>query len=124
MSGRQKRQKLKDDRRERHDADALAKQDVRWNARVERGEVVIADLAEQAPNGSYSPPEFYEDQEFVCADCGAEEVWTAAQQKWWYEVAKGSIYSHAIRCRECRKRHREQPQQGQRADRDSPGNPV
>jgi len=30
-------------------------------------------------------------------------VWTAEQQKWWYEVAKGPIFSVAVRCRECRK---------------------
>src|SRR5947209_7593740 len=63
---------------------------------------IPANLSEQAPNNSYDPPRFYEDREFACVDCGKHEVWTAEQQKWWYEVAKGSIYSGAIRCRECR----------------------
>jgi len=45
--------------------------------------------------GSYRVPEFidrgyYLDQEFVCKDCGKHEVWTATQQKWWYEVAGGA----------------------------------
>ncbi|VTR95172.1 Uncharacterized protein OS=Thiorhodovibrio sp. 970 GN=Thi970DRAFT_01321 PE=4 SV=1: zf-trcl [Gemmata massiliana] len=63
---------------------------------------VPADTSQQAPNNSYSPLTQYEDTPFTCADCGKEEIWTAAQQKWWYEVAKGTIYSRAIRCRSCR----------------------
>jgi hypothetical protein len=60
---------------------------------------------------SYGVPRFvqrgyYEDQPFTCSGCGAEQVWSAAQQKWWYEVAKGYIYSSAKYCRACR--HREQ----------------
>src|SRR3569623_1582203 len=69
----------------------------------------VADASQQAPNNSYSGRSFYQDEPFVCADCGKSEVWTAKQQKWWYEVAKGSIYSTAKRCRECRKRRRESP---------------
>jgi hypothetical protein len=51
-------------------------------------------------------PEFYLDQAFTCRDCGAQEVWTAKQQKWWHEVAQGSVYSHAVRCRACRQARR------------------
>jgi hypothetical protein len=32
---------------------------------------------------------YYRDESFTCRDCGVVEVWTATQQKWWYEVAKG-----------------------------------
>jgi len=67
---------------------------------------IPADLSKQAPNNSYSPPLFYDDSPFICVDCGKEENWTAKQQQWWYEVAKGSIYSRAIRCRVCRRAHR------------------
>ncbi len=67
---------------------------------------IPADLSKQAPNNSYSPPLFYEDRPFVCVDCGKAEVWTAKQQQWWYEVAKGSIYSGANRCRACRRKSR------------------
>lgn len=67
-----------------------------------------ADLSQQAPHNSYGAvPLYYEDTPFTCVDCGKEEVWTAEQQKWWYEVAKGSIYSRAARCRECRRARRE-----------------
>ncbi|AGA28515.1 zinc-ribbon domain-containing protein [Singulisphaera acidiphila] len=45
---------------------------------------------------------YYLDVPFTCASCGSEEVWTAPQQKWWYEVAKGSPHSGAKLCRSCR----------------------
>jgi hypothetical protein len=49
---------------------------------------------------------YYRDEAFRCIDCGAEGVWTAKQQKWWYEVAKGGIFSKSTRCRACRRRER------------------
>jgi len=71
-------------------------------------DAVLADPTQQVPNNSYSPPpEYYVDQEFVCVDCGRKEIWTATQQKWYYEVAKGSLYAGAVRCRACRRKHRE-----------------
>ena len=51
-------------------------------------------------------PDFYLDQAYTCRDCGAQEVWTAKQQKWWHEVAQGSAYSQAVRCRACRQARR------------------
>jgi hypothetical protein len=64
-----------------------------------------------APNNSYGAPDFvrrgyYIDLPFRCVDCGTEEIWTGTQQKWWYEVAKGFVYSTAIRCRSCRRKKR------------------
>ena len=50
---------------------------------------------------------WYRDYPFHCADCGKLDVWTATQQKWWYEVAKGGILTFATRCRACRKTRRE-----------------
>lgn len=47
-------------------------------------------------------PDYYEDLPFTCKDCGSHEVWTATQQKWWYEVAGGLIETTAVRCRSCR----------------------
>lgn len=49
---------------------------------------------------------WYRDYPFHCADCGKLEIWTATQQKWWYEVAKGKKLTVAKRCRACRKIHR------------------
>jgi hypothetical protein len=69
---------------------------------------VPADPSQQVPNNSYSPPPTaYYDLPFTCVDCGKDEVWTAEQQQWWYEVAKGSLYTTAIRCRACRQAQRE-----------------
>ncbi len=63
---------------------------------------IPANLDEQAPNNSYGPPYYYEDTPFTCIDCGREQIWTAEQQQWWYEVAKGNVNSRAVRCRPCR----------------------
>jgi Probable zinc-ribbon domain len=52
-------------------------------------------------------PEFYEDREFTCKDCGIAQTWTSAQPKWWYEEARGYFFATAIRCRECRAKERE-----------------
>lgn len=52
-------------------------------------------------------PEFYFARPFNCRDCGAEEVWTAKQQKWWYEVVHGPVDSRAVRCLACRRARRE-----------------
>ena len=79
------------------------KQDNHRQKLIDQGVLIIADLAKQAPNNSYSPPTEYRDTEFTCVDCGKEEVWTAKQQQWWYEVVKGSINAGAIRCRDCRR---------------------
>ena len=67
--------------------------------------MVSKDLLEH--HVSYSDPEFlsrgtYLPMHFVCADCQSQEIWTGEQQKWWYEVAKGDLFSVAKRCRPCR----------------------
>ena len=64
------------------------------------------------PSGSYSIPTFvqrgyYIDEAFQCSDCGVSEVWTAGQQKCWYEIAKGGVWTTATRCRACRRKVRE-----------------
>lgn len=69
---------------------------------------IAADPSKQVPNGSYDPPPlWYVDKDFVCVDCGTEETWTAAQQKWYYEEAHGTLYATAKRCHDCRKKIRE-----------------
>lgn len=66
---------------------------------------VLADVDELQHNNTYGAlPAYYLDKPFTCVDCASEEVWTAKQQKWWYEIAKCNINSTAIRCRPCRKR--------------------
>ena len=68
---------------------------------------VPADPAELSHNNTYDLlPRFYVDKAVVCCECGKEEVWTAVQQKWWYEVVKGNINSKAVLCRSCREAKR------------------
>lgn len=70
--------------------------------KVRLGHRIKADLAKQAPNNSYSPPLYYEDACFKCRDCGVDCVWTAEQQRLWYEEWGGPVQSTAVRCRACR----------------------
>ena len=58
-------------------------------------------------NNSYGIPDFvqrgyYQDRSFRCKDCGVDEIWTAAQQQWWFEEAQGDVWTTAVRCRACR----------------------
>ena len=47
-------------------------------------------------------PEFYIDIPFRCRDCGKEEIWRAADQKWYLEEAKHNYHAQAVRCHDCR----------------------
>lgn len=72
-----------------------------------------------APFNSYDEPEFvrrgyYMDVLFRCESCAKEEVWTATRQKWWYEVAKGSVESRAKLCNPCRRAERERKAEARR----------
>jgi hypothetical protein len=68
---------------------------------------VAADRSKLGHVNTYGDlPELYVDYAFVCADCGKHEVWTAFQQKWYYEEAKGHIWAVAVRCRSCRKKRK------------------
>ena len=80
------------------------KRKAEWKIRM--GKRIKADLSKQTPNNSYSPPLYYEEVSFKCRDCGAECVWTAEQQRLWYEEWGGSVQSTAIRCRTCRQQER------------------
>ena len=76
------------------------------------GRPVPVDITQLAPDGSYDVPEFvrrgyYLDMPFRCVDCGQEGVWTAERQRWWYEVAKGGVWTTARRCKVCRAKERE-----------------
>jgi hypothetical protein len=104
-SGRQRREEIKARRRERaallHALDRCAPLH-----ELPPG-TVAADPEQLAHNNTYGLlPLFYADRPFSCRDCGAHELWTAKQQKWWYEVAKGRIDSTAVRCRPCRIKER------------------
>jgi len=107
VSDKRKKRKIAE-KRERRRKKRLAEDKERQGGESLPIGAVRADKSQQVPNNSYSPPpEYYVDVEFTCIDCGRQEVWTGAQQKWYYEVAKGSLYATAVRCRACRRKHRD-----------------
>lgn len=57
-------------------------------------------------------PEFYIHRRFRCRDCGKEEIWKAADQKWYYETAKGHMDATAVRCHACRQARKAKRGQG------------
>ena len=90
---------------------ALRLAEAKARARRLKGQVLV-NVANLRPTNSYDIPdfvrrEFYVDRPFTCKDCGVSEIWTATQQKWWYETAKGDVWTAAVRCRLCRRRERE-----------------
>jgi hypothetical protein len=79
------------------------------SAALTRG--VAVNRAALAPDNSYSVPDFVErgfyiDTPFECQECGKPQIWKATQQRWWYEIAKGSVWTTARLCRPCRQRER------------------
>ena len=70
---------------------------------------VLVNPQNLSPTNSYGTPEFvkrghYVDLPFNCKSCGIAQLWTETQQKWWYESAKGDVWTVAIMCRTCRRR--------------------
>jgi Probable zinc-ribbon domain len=106
-SGKQRREEIQVRRAARTARRDKLEEAARWKQMEARG--VLVNAAALAPNKSYGAAAFvyrgyYVDVPFRCKDCGKDEIWTATQQKWWYEVAKGFAYSTAIRCRACRRK--------------------
>ena len=98
---------------------------------------VAADTTQQVPVNPYgSKKPFYVDIPFKCEGCGRDEVWTADQQKWYFEEAKGTLYATAKRCRNCRnlvseakeiqreQMNRSDKNQNERGAKDNGGKPV
>jgi len=76
---------------------------------------VAVNETELPRSNSYGVPEwqargYYLDLPFVCKDCGVHCVWTAQQQKWWYETARGYVDTTAVRCTPCRAKERARKQ--------------
>jgi hypothetical protein len=115
-SNKQRRTELTAKRQARRKKEAAAQKAIetgRRNAREQRliEQGIAVNVEALAPDNSYSSPAYvargyYIDIPFQCRDCGKQETWTATQQKWWHEVAKGSRWTTAIRCRNCRRRER------------------
>src|SRR5262245_31799593 len=116
-SGKQRRAEIKTKRKRQGAKRQTWAQEIAQKLRPVLGPSVNEELL--APNNSYGAPNFvrrgyYVDIPFKCIDCGKQEVWTGAQQKWWYEVAKGFVYSTAVRCRSCRRKKQAQSAESRR----------
>src|SRR5689334_292580 len=96
-SGKQRRAELK--------AKRIAKRAIPMKSVIARPkDAVPVNVEALAADNSYSVADFvargfYIDLPFVCQACGRQQFWTAHQQKWWYEVAKGSRWTTARLCR-------------------------
>lgn len=107
-SNKQKRKEIKDKRLKK--SQKLSKEiDVYSSRKIPEGAVLANKEVLVLYNDSPFPvyPRFYIDRPFICKDCGSHEVWTAKQQKWWYEIVGGKLEQIAIRCRPCRKKENE-----------------
>ncbi len=83
--------------------------DLRFPYVMQPLDAVPANLARLAHNSTYGLlPAYYVDRPLACRDCGSQELWTATQQKWWYEEIGGQINSVAVRCLPCRRAHQAQ----------------
>jgi hypothetical protein len=56
----------------------------------------------QNHHGGYSAKFYYQDIHYTCVGCGTHEVWTAQQQKRYFEAQKGNIYNEPKWCYKCR----------------------
>lgn len=106
-SGKQRRAELQ----AKKEAKRAARARVSKHKQAPPRDAVSVNKQALAPDGSYSVPEFvsrgyYLDIPFECQECERQQVWTAHQQKWWYEVAKGGAWTTARLCRPCRRRER------------------
>jgi hypothetical protein len=84
-----------------------------------RGELPVEISKLSSKRYSYSIPAFvergtYAPIAFTCKACGKAETWTAKQQKWWYETAKGDVFATATMCHPCRRRERARREEARR----------
>ncbi|GHT91287.1 hypothetical protein AGMMS49545_06900 [Betaproteobacteria bacterium] len=61
----------------------------------------IYTLSRRFPDG------FYCDTPYICRTCGEVKIWTAPQQKYWFEEKQGRSDSTAVYCPECRETYRQ-----------------
>jgi hypothetical protein len=67
--------------------------------------IIQADESQQdRPRSTLCRMDKYETTTIPCSDCGAPIVWSAEQQKYWYEEVKAHIFATVnLRCQRCRK---------------------
>lgn len=108
-SNKQKRKLLSEARRKRREKgmDQRSEEEILASG-LEDGSILPVDPGKvKTASVMGEIPDYYRDKPFICRDCQSDEVWTAKQQKRWYEEQGGEIETTAIRCRDCRRKERE-----------------
>lgn len=72
--------------------------------RMDYGSAARANVSRQ--NYSVCPRHWYVDAAFVCANCGAEFVFSGSEQRFWFEGMGFWVGSFPTRCPTCRRAER------------------
>ncbi len=72
---------------------------------IDYDSAVRADISKQ--DYTVCPRHWYVDATFKCADCGSEFVFSAQEQRFWYEDRRFYVDSQPKRCAACRKKERQ-----------------
>ena len=81
---------------------------------IDYSTAVRADISAQ--DFTVAPRHWYVDAWFRCADCGSEFIWSANEQRTWFETYRFYVDSQATRCRDCRTKRRDAVQLRQEYD--------
>jgi Probable zinc-ribbon domain len=71
---------------------------------IDYGTAVRADVTKQ--DYSVCPRHWYIDATFKCIDCGLDFLFSADEQRFWYEQRRFYVDSQPTRCPACRKKER------------------
>ena len=72
-----------------------------------RQRAIPQDPAARQPDNSRDGNDPYQDEWVECTQCGKRIVWSAEDQRYWYEDVKASRYAKvSLRCDVCRERGR------------------
>lgn len=83
---------------------------------LDHDNAVQADISRQ--NYTVCPRHWYVDATFRCSTCGESFVFSAAEQKFWYEELGFYVDSRAKNCLTCRRNERRKKALRQQYDRD------
>ena len=87
--------------------------------RVERAPVDATKWQDWRTLETRFPDGFYYDTPYICRTCGEVKIWTALQQKYWFEEKKGRSDTSAIYCLECREKYSQKKAEARRISAES-----
>lgn len=97
-SNKQRKKEIKESRQAKEAKRQVAKlQNKLFGKEFQRIPVSPNALSEKSKR-SWSTLKYYEDQIYRCVECGKETVFSAEQQREWYEIKKRDIYLKPVRC--------------------------